>query len=73
MPSAVTENIDYDAASQSLYIRYILGQCYIYQEVPKKVYQELKASRSKGRYLRYFTKGKYPFEKTNDGASGLFV
>jgi hypothetical protein len=31
--------------------------------IPEKVYKELKASRVKGRYLHFFVRDQYPFEK----------
>lgn len=63
MPSTVISRMDYDADAQALKITYVSGQAYLYKEVPEKVYKELKASRVKGRYLRFFVKDKYPFEK----------
>lgn len=55
--------MEYDAEQQTLKIAYVSGQTYIYKHVPENVYKELKASRVKGRYLRFFIKDKYPFEK----------
>jgi hypothetical protein len=46
-----------------LTLRYISGQAYQYKGVPETVYKDLKASRVKGRFLRFFIKDKYPFEK----------
>jgi len=63
MPSTVIERMDYDAATKELVIGYVSGQTYIYKNVPEPVYKELKASRVKGRYLRFFVKDKYEFEK----------
>lgn len=55
--------MDYDSEAQTLTISYVSGQAYLYKDVPETVYKELKASRVKGRYLRFFVKDKYPFEK----------
>jgi len=63
VPSTVIETMDYDALNQTLRIKYVSGQSYLYRDVPEKVYKELKVSRVKGRYLRFFVKDKYPFEK----------
>lgn len=63
MPSTVIDHMDYDTAGQTLIIHYRSGQSYVYREVPENVYKELKASRVKGRYLKFFIKDKYPFEK----------
>lgn len=63
MPSTVIERMDYDEEAQILTIHYRSGQIYAYKDVPETVYKELKASRVKGRYLRFFIKDKYIFEK----------
>lgn len=58
----------YEPTAQTLTIAYVSGQTYVYRDVPETVYKELKASRVKGRYLRFFIKDKYPFEKIQQGA-----
>ena len=65
MPSTVIKEMHYDLATSKLKISYVSGQTYIYSGVPETVYKELAASRVKGRYLRFFIKDKYPFEKDN--------
>jgi hypothetical protein len=56
----------YDPETKSLTISYVSGQIYAYRDVPETVYKELKASRVKGRYLRFFVKDKYAFKKIKD-------
>jgi hypothetical protein len=63
MPSTVISEMEYDAEARTLRIGYVSGQTYLYKGVPETVYKELKASRVKGRYLRFFVKDKYDFEK----------
>jgi len=63
MPSTVISSINYDAVARRLTIAYVSGQTYVYKEVPETVYKELKASRVKGRYLRFFIKDQFPYEK----------
>jgi hypothetical protein len=63
MPSTVIAAMEYDPAGQTLKISYVSGQVYLYKGVPEKVYKELKASRVKGRYLRFFVKDRFAFEK----------
>ncbi|XHR97084.1 KTSC domain-containing protein [Mucilaginibacter sp. UC70_90] len=67
MPSTVIQNMDYDLETQVLKISYVSGQTYLYKNVPEKVYKELKSSRVKGRYLRFFVKNKYEFEQISTG------
>ncbi|QHS56880.1 KTSC domain-containing protein [Mucilaginibacter sp. 14171R-50] len=63
MPSTVIAHIGYDAETKKLTIVYVSGHTYVYHSVPETVYKDLKASRVKGRYLRFFVKDKYLFEK----------
>ena len=63
MPSSVIYSMEYDRELRTLKITYVSGYTYLYKDIPENVYKELKASRVKGRYLRFFIKGKYPFEK----------
>ena len=65
MPSTVISRMEYDPETQTLTIAYVSGQTYAYKDVPETVYKELKASRVKGRYLRFFVKDKYAFEKVS--------
>ena len=62
MPSTVIADMVYDPEKQTLKIQYVSGQVYLYKAVPETVYKELRASRMKGRYLRFFVKDKYDFE-----------
>jgi len=66
MPSTVIHSIDYDPELKTLTIAYVSGHTYMYKDVPENVYKELKASRVKGRYMRFFIKDKYPFQKLPD-------
>ena len=46
----------------NLYVEYRRGE-YVYKNVPKKVYDELLAAESKGKYMCAEIKGKYEYEK----------
>jgi hypothetical protein len=63
MPSTVVADITYEASTGDLTITYTSGQAYKYKGVPEQIYKELKASRVKGRYLRFFVKDNFAFEK----------
>jgi hypothetical protein len=66
MPSTVISTMEYDRETRTLTIAYVSGQTYLYKDVPETVYKELKAARVKGRYLRFFVKDKYEFEKVSN-------
>ena len=69
MPSTVIRQMDYDAVTSTLKVSFVSGQVYVYKDVPETVYKELAASRVKGRYLRFFVKDKYPFERVEDSGA----
>ncbi|MCW3120009.1 MAG: hypothetical protein JWM28_4091 [Chitinophagaceae bacterium] len=63
MPSSVISHINYDAAMHTLKIKFVSGIIYEYQNVPAKVFEELKTSASKGTYFNLHIKGIYDFNK----------
>jgi hypothetical protein len=63
MPSTVIAEMSFDHESGDLTVIYTSGQTYRYKGVPEQAYKELKASRVKGRYLRFFIKGNYEVDK----------
>lgn len=48
---------------QTLYVRFHHGGLYAYDGVPERVYQELMAAPSHGKYLARYVKGVYPYRK----------
>jgi hypothetical protein len=67
MPSAVIAAYEYDAASETLTVRYHSGKIYNYLQVPEKVFKEMKATMVKGIWFNRHIKGKYPFEEVTPG------
>jgi hypothetical protein len=65
MPSSVVAAMQYNAATSTLRIIYVSGDVYDYKNVPKKVYEEMKAFTSKGTFLNKRIKGNYDFEKVD--------
>ena len=63
MPSTVIKSFSYDAATQRLRVVFLSGMIYDYKKVPQEVFDEMKASFSKGIYLNERIKGFYDFEK----------
>lgn len=63
MPSSVIATFYYDGALQELKIVFVSGLVYVYKDVPKAVYLDMKASRSKGIYLNKYIKPVYKYEK----------
>lgn len=50
-------------ANDSLFVQYKNGSMYLYNKVPKKVYEELLKAESKGRFVNESIKGKYEYNK----------
>ena len=67
MPSAVIKSYAYDPATEILAITYQSGKVYHYQEVPEKVFREMRATMVKGIWFSRNIKGKYPFKEVTPG------
>lgn len=67
MPSAVIAAYQYDAATQTLTIRYHSGKVYNYLRVPEKVFKEMRSTMVKGIWFNRYIKGKYVFEEVKPG------
>lgn len=65
MPSAVIDTIEYFPENLILRVKFVSGLIYDYQDVPADVFKSLKISGSKGRFLNFYIKGKYRFEKVS--------
>ena len=65
MPSSVVAAMHYDEQKKVLRIVYTSGAVYDYKNVPAPVYEQMRASGSKGTFLNLHIKGEYPFEKVS--------
>jgi len=63
MPSSVISTFRYDKVRKDLIVVFVSGTAYSYKDVPEAVYEEMKASFSKGAYLNDKIKPTYKFEK----------
>ena len=61
--SSNVEAIGYDDESQGLHVRFLIGGCYIYHDVPREVFDEFMNAPSKGSFLNRAIKGVYQFTK----------
>jgi len=52
--------VGYDRKTRTLEVVFNSGKTYCYEDVPPKVYKELMAADSKGRYMRAEIIGMYP-------------
>lgn len=63
MPSTVISKFYYNTVTCTLRIIFVTGMVYDYKNVPREVYEEIRASFSKGIYFNQYIKGIYEFEK----------
>lgn len=49
--------------NRTLYIAFHSGGLYSYAGVPERIYQELLAAPSKGKYFHAYIKGVYPYQR----------
>ena len=57
------EAIGYDDDTQDLHVQFLSGGNYIYSDVPREVFDNLKNAPSKGSFLNREIKGVYQFTK----------
>lgn len=50
--SSMIHAVGYDAKTKTLEVIFNSGRTYDYEDVPRKIYRELMAADSKGRYMR---------------------
>lgn len=63
MPSSVIKYFNYHPESETLKVVFISGMVYEYKSVPKDVYEKMRSSFSKGKFLNEHIKGKFAYEK----------
>jgi hypothetical protein len=63
MPSSVIHSMQYFPDRHTLRIVFVSGMVYDYDQVPVKVYDQMKAAFSKGEFFNREIKDKYTFKK----------
>jgi len=63
MPSSVIASFHYDESNSALEILFVSGITYIYSDVPKNVFDNMRKAKSKGVYFNEKIKGNYNFER----------
>lgn len=65
MPSSVISTFFYIPSTVTLRIVFVTGMVYDYLDVPQDVFNEMKASFSKGTFFNQHIKGVYDFRKVD--------
>lgn len=61
--SSNLQSVAYDEEKSLLYVRFLNGGVYYYENVPKELYDQLLGAESAGKYLNAFIKPHYAFKK----------
>ncbi|TCD10438.1 KTSC domain-containing protein [Pedobacter frigidisoli] len=66
MSSTVIKYFSYNAQAKVLKIIFVTGMVYLYQDVPKQVFDKLKLADSKGHYFNQYIKDKFDFKNLGE-------
>ena len=61
--SAAVLAVEHDAGSARMAISFASGVAYVYDGVPRAVYEALLAAPSKGQFFQAAIRGRYPFAR----------
>jgi hypothetical protein len=68
MPSTAIRGISYDDDSATLFVTFVDGDLYAYQDVPRQTYEAFVRAPSKGRYFAAHVRGLHPYRKMPQAA-----
>ena len=63
MPSTVIRRFVYDTGSQELWVEFVTGRRYVYEEVPDEVASALRSAFSKGVYFNTRIRDRYRYRE----------
>lgn len=66
MLSQVIQASSYDERSRTLFITFTSGELYAYLDVPPRVFADLRAAPSRGRYFAYKIRSRYLYRRMTD-------
>jgi hypothetical protein len=63
MPSTVIRRFHYSEEEEALDVTFVSGLRYRYLQVPKRIYEDMRSSFSKGEYFNRHIKDHFAFER----------
>jgi hypothetical protein len=63
MPSAAIRRFRYDEKTATLYVTFVSGEAYAYDDVPPGLPRDFRAAFSKGRFFREQVRGRFPYRR----------
>jgi hypothetical protein len=71
LDSSSLESADYDPKKRQLTVLFRHGGRYRYAQVPRRIYRDLLAAESKGRFFTRHIRGYFRFEKLEEQEDGV--
>ena len=70
MPSTAIRRFDYDPETRTLYVTFVSGQDYAYDDVPPEAAQAFREAFSKGRFFQTEVRDRYAYRRLSEPAGG---
>ena len=67
MPSSAIRNFFYDPAKRQLWVTFVTGRRYVYDEVPAEVFDAFKTAPSRGVFFNHEIRDRYVFREVTRG------
>ena len=68
MPSTAIRSFFYDPARRQLWVTFVTGRRYVYDEVSSEVFDAFKAAESRGTFFNHEIRDRYPFRAITRGS-----
>jgi hypothetical protein len=63
MPSTAIQSLHYQAPSRQLFVTFVTGREYVYDDVPPGIYEAFRAAGSRGRFFNAHIRDHYDFRE----------
>jgi hypothetical protein len=70
MPSTAIRNFFYDPAERQLWITFVTGRRYVYDDVPTEIFDAFKTAPSRGAFFNQQIRDHFGFREVPRGRSG---
>lgn len=68
MPSTAIRNFFYDPAKRQLWVTFVTGRRYVYDDVPSEIFDAFKTAPSRGAFFNHEIRDRYPFREATRGS-----
>lgn len=63
MPSSVIRDTSYDEATKEMRVTFVSGRVYVYEQVPRVIYNAFGSAPSRGAFFNVAIRGRYHFRE----------